>query len=86
MKLCVKGFPNRLRNCREKRECTDTHFRIYISRDVRCLFEFSSEIYHNIYFSHLKLEYRVESRNFAGGQIFQYMMETFKYCGMLKIE
>ena len=38
MKLCVKGFPNRLRNGREKRENTHTqthtHFRIYISSDV----------------------------------------------------
>ena len=36
MKLCAKGFPNRLRNGREKREYTDRHthrhFRIYISR------------------------------------------------------
>ena len=40
MKLCVKGFPNRLRNGREKRENTDTqthtHFRIYICRDRKC--------------------------------------------------
>ena len=37
MKLCVKGYPNRFRNGREKREQTDKQtdrfFRIYISRD-----------------------------------------------------
>ena len=36
--VCAKGFPNRFRNGREKREQTnkqtDKHFRIYISRDV----------------------------------------------------
>ena len=37
--LCAKQFPNRIPNCREKREDThrhthtDTHFHIYISRD-----------------------------------------------------
>ena len=37
MQLCAKGHPNRIPNGREKREQThthtDTHFRIYISRD-----------------------------------------------------
>ena len=39
MKLCAKGYPNRIPNGREKREQTDTqthrHFRIYISRDYK---------------------------------------------------
>ena len=37
MQLCAKGYPNRFRNSREKREQTnkqtERHFRFYISRD-----------------------------------------------------